>query len=162
MCKIVYWCQYSNEYETLLLLRNNGINHLVLELLTNFYYTWLDIWIQKACKNCPKVSDQNTLRIHGYGITAQKLQNIMMHRFVLFLVHHTPSSCFWIFSQLTFFEKSQLKFIVWKKIFTFPEYCRCRCQFPPIRWKFTWPYWSKWGPLTNDRLLYVADTENSK
>lgn len=101
--------------KTLLLLRNNGINHLVLELLTNFYYTWLDIWIQKVCKNCPKVSDQNTLRIHGYGITAQKLQNIMMHRFVLFLVHHTPSSCFWIFSQLTFFEKSQLKFIVWKK-----------------------------------------------
>lgn len=115
MCKIVYWCQYSNEYETILLLRNNDINHLVLELLTNFYYTWLDIWIQKACKNCPKVSHQNTLRIHGYGITAQKLQNIMMHRFVLFLVHHTPSSCFWIFSQLTFFEKSQLKFIVWKK-----------------------------------------------
>lgn len=102
MCKIVYWCQYSNEYETLLLLRNNGINHLVLELLTNFYYTWLDIWIQKACKNCPKVSDQNTLRIHGYGITAQKLQNIMMHRFVLFLVHHTPSSCFWIFFPINF------------------------------------------------------------
>lgn len=118
MGKIVYWCQYSNEFETLLFLRNNGINHLVLELLTNFYYTWLDIWIQKACKNCPKVSDQNTLRIHDYEITAQKLQNIMMHIFVLFLVHHhsyIPSSCFWIFFQLTFFEKSQLKFIVWKK-----------------------------------------------